>query len=127
MKLPDTFQILEIRNKILEQKLPIKTSYKFTRFFEQLEKETKFFNETLEKIIQEYGQKDENSNFVLTENGKGVQIQKDKFDECMAKVNELNDIEVHLEYEPKFTLDELEPLNLEMKYISLLMPYISEN
>jgi len=45
----------------------------------------------------------------------------------MAKVNELNDIEVHLEYEPKFTLDELEPLNLEMKYISLLMPYISEN
>lgn len=127
MKLSEAFQILEIRNSLINQKLPIKTSYKLTRFFSSLEEEAKFFNETLEKIIQEYGQKDENGNFVLTENGKGVQIQKDRLQECMAKINELNDIEVHLEYEPKFTLDELEPLNLEMKYISLLMPYISEN
>jgi len=45
----------------------------------------------------------------------------------MAKFNELGQVEVDLYYEPKFSLDELDSLNLEMKYISWLMPYISEN
>lgn len=127
MKLSETFQILEIRNQIIEQKLPIKTSYKFTRFFEQLEKEVKFFNETLQKVVEEYGQRDENGEFVLTDDKQGVKIKEDKFNECMEKIDELNNIEIQLTYIPEFTLDELEPLNLEMKYIQFLMPYIKEN
>jgi len=31
-----------------------------------LEQEIKFFNETLEAIIKEYGQKDENGEFIYT-------------------------------------------------------------
>jgi hypothetical protein len=45
----------------------------------------------------------------------------------MEKIDELNNIEIQLTYIPEFTLDELEPLNLEMKYIQFLMPYIKEN
>jgi hypothetical protein len=127
MKLADTFQLLQIRNQIMDKKLPIKTSYKFTRFFEELEKESKYFNDTFQNLIDEYGEKDENGEYILTEDKKGVQIKKEKLQECMDKINELNDIEVHLEYEPKFTLEELDGLDLEMKYISLLMPYISED
>ena len=44
----------------------------------------------------------------------------------MDKIDELNKLEVNLSYIPEFTLDELEPLNLEMKYISLLLPYIKD-
>lgn len=127
MKLVDTFEFLNIRNKLIDKKLPIKTSYKFTRFFAQLENESKFFNETLQKIIDEYGQRDENGEFILTSDKQGVKIKEDKLDECMNKIDELNNVEVHLEYEPVFSLDELEGLDLEMKYINLLMPYISEN
>ena len=127
MKLGEVFQVLELRNKILEQKLPFKTSYKFARFFEELEREAKYFNDQVEKLVQQYGQRDDEGNFVLTSDNKGVQIQKDKSEECMAKFNELGQVEVDLYYEPKFSLDELDSLNLEMKYISWLMPYISEN
>ena len=126
MKFAEAFQVLEIRNLLVDQKLPIRVSYKFTRFFNELENETKFFNETLQKLIEEYGKKDENGNYIYTDNKQGIKIQEDKFDECMNKIDELNKVEVNLTYIPKFTLDELEPLNLEMKYIDLLLPYIKD-
>ena len=126
MKFSEAFEILEIRNLLVNQKLPIRVSYKFTRFFNELENETKFFNETLQKLIEEYGKKDENGNYIYTDNKQGIKIQEDKFDECMSRIEELNKVEVNLTYIPEFTLDELEPLNLEMKYIDLFLPYIKD-
>ena len=126
MKLSEAFQILEIRNLIIDQKLPIKTSYKFTRFFNELEGEVKFFNETLQKIIEQYGKRDSDGNYIYTDDKQGVKIQDDKFQECMDKIDELNNLEPSLSYTPEFTLDELESLNLEMKYINYLLPYIKE-
>ena len=126
MKFSEAFEVLEIRNLLVDQKLPIKVSYKLTRFFNELEGETKFFNDTLQKLIEDYGKKDENGNYIYTDDKQGVKIQEDKFQECMDKIDELNKLEVNLSYVPEFTLDELEPLNLEMKYISLLLPYIKD-
>ena len=126
MKFSEAFEILEVRNLLVDQKLPIKVSYKFTRFFNELEAETKFFNDTLQKLIEEYGKKDEDGNYIYTDDKQGIKIQDDKFQECMDKIDELNKLEVNLTYTPEFTLDELEPLNLEMKYISLLLPYIKD-
>lgn len=126
MKFSEAFQILEIRNLLVDQKLPIKTSYKFTKFFNELETEVKFFNESLQKLIEEYGKRDEDGNFIYTDDKQGIKIQDDKFQECMNKINELNNLEVNLTYVPEFTLDELESLNLEMKYIDCLLPYIKE-
>ena len=126
MKFSEVFQVLEIRNLLVDQRLPIRVSYKFTRFFNELENEAKFFNDTLQKLIEEYGKKDEEGNYIYTEDKQGVKIQDDKFQECMDKIDELNKLEVNLTYIPEFTLDELEPLNLEMKYIDLLLPYIKD-
>ena len=127
MKLAETFNFLELRNKITDKKMSIKTIYKFTRFFNQLESESKFFNETLQSIINIYGQRDENGEFILTDNGQGVKIKEDKFNECMERVKELNEVEIQLSYIPKFTLDELEGLELDFKEMELLIPYIEEN
>lgn len=126
MKFSEAFEVLEIRNLLVDQKLPIKVSYKLTRFFNELEGETKFFNDTLQKLIEDYGKKDENGNYIYTDDKQGVKIQEDKFQECMDRIDELNKLEVNLSYVPEFTLEELEPLNLEMKYISLLLPYIKD-
>lgn len=126
MKFSEVFEILEIRNLLVDKKLPIKVSYKLTRFFNELENEAKFFNDTLQKLIEEYGKKDENGNYIYTEDKQGVKIQDDKFQECMDKIDELNKLEVNLSYVPEFTIEELEPLDLEMKYISLLLPYIKD-
>lgn len=126
MKFSEVFQLLEIRNLLIEQKLPIRVSYKFSRFFAELENESKFFNEAMQKLIEEYGERDEHGNFIQTEDGQGIKVQKDKFNECMERIEELNNLEINLSYVPDFTLDELELLNLEMKYITLLLPYIKD-
>lgn len=126
MKISQVLQILEIRNRILNQKLPIKTSYKFSRFFAALEKEGKFFNEQLNKIIEEYGKRDENGNFVLSEDKNSVLIIEGKYSECMEKTKELNDLEVNLDYIPSFSIEELDNLDLTVREIELLMPYIQE-
>lgn len=126
MKFSEAFQILEIRNLLVDQKLPIKVSYKFTKFFNELELEVKFFNETLQRLIEEYGKRDENGDFIYTDDKQGIKIQDDKFQECMDRISELNNLEVNLTYVPEFTLNELESLNLEMKYTECLFPYIKE-
>lgn len=126
MKFSEVFQVLEIRNLIINKKLPIKTSYKFTRFFNELEEEAKFFNETLQKLIDEYGQRDDDGNFIYTDDKQGVKIKPEKFQECTAKIEELSTLEVTLNYIPEFNLDELDSLELEMKYIELLLPFIKE-
>ena len=126
MKFSEAFQVLEIRNLLVDQKLPIKVSYKFNRFFNELENEIKFFNSTLQNLIEKYGEKDNEGNFVYTDDKQGIKIQEDKYQECMSAINDLNELEVSLTYIPEFTLDELDSLNLEMKYVNLLLPYIKD-
>lgn len=126
MKFSQIFQILEIRNRILNQKLPIKTSYKFNRFFSAIEKEAKFFNEELQKIIEEYGKRDENGNYIFSEDKNSILIVEEKKAECVEKTRELNELEVDLDYIPSFNLEELENLDLTVREIELLMPYIQE-
>lgn len=106
--------------------MPIKVTYKFTRLFKEVQEQVDFFNKTMQNIIQQYGEKDENGEFVLTENKSGVMIKKDKYDECMEKVNELNNLEIDLQYNPIFTLDELDGLDLSVGDLSKLMAFISE-
>lgn len=127
MKMSELFLLNKLRNKIEKAKMSIKTTYKFSRFFNELEEHIKFFNDTLSNLIKEYGKKDENGEYILTENGQGVMIKEDKYDECMNKINELNNLEINLNYTPSFSIDELENSELSMEELSLLMSFIVED
>lgn len=126
MKLSDIFQLAQLEPKIKDKKMSIKTTYKFTRLFKEIEEQVNFFNETLSNLIKEYGKRDENGEFVLTENKSGVMIQEDRYNECMAKVQELNELEPELSYIPSFKLEELDNLELSIDDLNLLMPFIEE-
>ena len=126
MKLSDIFQLAQLEPKIKDKKMSIKTTYKFTRLFKEIEEQVNFFNETLSNLIKEYGKRNENGEFVLTENKSGVMIQEDRYDECMAKVQELNELEPELTYIPSFKLEELDNLELSIDDLNLLMPFIEE-
>ena len=127
MKFSEANQILGLQSQIMNKKLPIRTAYKFTKFFNALNKENAYYNETLQGIIKEYGQVDENGQYILTEDKQNIKIQEGRESECIEKIKELNTTDIQLEYVPTFTLDELDSLEIETKYIFLLMPYITEN
>lgn len=126
MKLSELFQLSQLEPKIKDKKMSIKTTYKFTRLFKEIEEQVNFFNETLSNLIKEYGKRDENGEFVLTENKSGIMVQEDRYDECMAKVQELNELEPELTYIPSFKLEELDNLELSIDDLNLLMPFIEE-
>ena len=127
MKMSELMMLGQLRPKIANKKMSIKTIYKFTRLFKEIEEQVEFFNITLQNLINEYGQRYEDGNFILTEDKNGVKIKEDKYDECMNKINELNNLEINLNYTPSFTIDELENSELSMEELSLLMPFITED
>lgn len=127
MKMSELLQLNQLQQNITNKKMPIKITYKFTRHFKEVQEQVDFFNNTVQNLINQYGKKDENGDFILTENKNGVMIQEDKFNECMNKIDELNDLDIELTYNPTFTIEELDGLDLTISELNSLMPFIVES
>lgn len=104
---------------------PIKLAFKFLKLFGNLEKEKTFYEEKFNKILETYAEQNEDGTLKLTDNGNGVQIRKDSLIECKKAMDELNHLTLTLP-EIKFSLEELEPLNLNLDELALLFPFIDE-
>ena len=115
-------QIKGIGATVVDAKMPTKTAYKFMKLLKAIETEETFFNEKMRDIIFEFGKKDENGQPIFLENGN-VEIIEGKEVECNERVKELEDIEVDIP-DTKFTLEELEVLELSPRDIYALDPVI---
>jgi len=111
--------------RLKNEKIPLKTAYKFNKLLNVLEKELSFYQEKINEIISEYSQKDEDGNPILSEDKTSVQIVKDKIEECQKKMEELSNIEFEIN-DISFTLDELENIDLTVLEVRSLMPLIKE-
>ena len=116
-----------IYNKIKSVSLPIKTLYKFSKLVSAIEKESKFYNESLQSLITQYSEKDEAGNPKFSEDGKNVQIQKEHLTLFQSKFEELLNLEVDLP-DISFSIEELEPLNLSisLEEFNMLLPFIGD-
>lgn len=125
MKMSKILDLQELYPKISSQQLPIATTYKLTKLFNAVNSESEFYSTNLNKIISEYGQKDENGNFLLTDDKKGVKVSPEKIPEVEQKLQELWNIEVDL---PKITfkLSELEKVELSVQEFNNLLPFIED-
>ena len=115
----------ELYPKISSQALPISTTYKLTKLFNAIKSEAEFYTTNLDKIISEYGQKDENGNFIYTDDKKGIKIDQDKISEVEQKLQELLSIEVELP-NVTFKLFELEKVELSVQEFNNFLPFIEE-
>ena len=68
--------------EIKEKKMPLRVAYKLNKLFQETQKSTVFYDENLNKIIEKFGEKDEDGNFVPTKDGTGIKIQENKINEC---------------------------------------------
>lgn len=127
LSLISIYDIGEIKKKIDSTELPFQTAYKFTRLFNALEVEAKFYLDSLQKIINEYAYHDENNNIeYLDENQKLIKINKDKEAECYKRLNELGEVEVEVP-DIFFTINELSILNLTPIEVKKILPFIKED
>ena len=121
------YEVLELQNlyaSIANVKLPLKTTYKFTRLMKRAEEEINFYQEKFREIVEEYGVK-ENGEYKLTPNGQSIVITPGKEVECNNKLAELRNLDVQIEG-IKFTIEELEGIDVSISELSCIMSLIED-
>lgn len=114
-----------IYNKLQNTKMPLRVAYKFSKLASEIQKEKNFYQTKLQSIVDAYGEKDADGNFILTPDQTGVQIKKEDLEQCQKEVSELSNLEVEING-TEFTLEELGSFDLTLQEIQNLMPFIKE-
>ena len=105
--------------------MPISLAYKLARLFNNFKDTSEFYSAELNKIIDQYSEKDENGNAIPIEGGNGIKIQQDYIVEAQNKINELLQLEVDV-LDITISLDELKDLKLSLDEFNQLLPFIQE-
>lgn len=121
-------QIVEFQKfyeNIKNMKFPLKTAYKLNRLITQVNNEISFYQQKFSEIINEFGKRDENGEFVYSQDGSSIEIIEGRQSECQEKVNELQNLEAEIQ-DIFFTIDELDGLNLTLYEMNCLLPFIKD-
>lgn len=124
MKMYEILELQNLYNSISNIKLPLKTTYKFTRLMKRAEEEFLFYQEKFREIVEEYGVK-ENGQYKLTPDGQSIIIIPGKEIECNKKLAELHDLDVIIDG-IKFSIEELEGIDVSISELSCLMSLIED-
>ena len=124
MKMYEVLELSNLYNSISNIKLPLKTTYNFTRLMRRADEEIAFYQEKFREIVEEYGVK-ENGEYKLTSDGQSIAIIPGKEIECNTKIAELRNLEVPIE-NIKFSIEELEGIDISISELSCLMSLIEE-
>lgn len=122
------YQILEFENlynKLKDFKMSIKTAYKLSKLVREVDNEKMFYQTKLASIIDSYGEKDSDGNFVLTEDKTGVQVKKGEIEKCQKEIVELSNLDVEISG-IEISIEELENFELTLQDMEILMPFIKE-
>lgn len=123
MELNKVLALRDIYKVIKDEKMPFKTSYNLKKLADAAEKHFKFYSEELNKLIAEYGDKDEDGNFKFTSDGASIQIQEEKLQECFAKVTELDMLDVDMP-NVNFDIEDFGNIKLTPEEVSILAEFI---
>ena len=124
MKMYEVLDLQVLYNSIANIKMPLKTTYKFTRLMKRAEEEVAFYQEKFREIVEEYGVK-ENGEYKLTPDRTSIMIVPGKEAECNAKLNELRNLEVQID-NIKFSVEELEGIEVSVAELGCLMSLIED-
>lgn len=126
MKLYNLLQIRTIINEHIKDTdlMPAQLAYKIMKIMKNTQNDIIFYQEQINKIINTYGEKDENGNLIQQE--QGVKIIENKLPECNQKMAELNNTEVEFP-NIKFSLKELEPFKFSVVDMYQLDEIIKED
>lgn len=125
MKMYEVLELQNLYNSIAHIKLPLKTTYKFTRLMKRAEEEINFYQEKFQEIVEEYGVKEENGQYKLTPDGMSIVIIPGKEVECNQKIAELRNLDVLIDG-IKFSIEELEGIDVSISELSCLMSLIED-
>ena len=111
--------------KVKNQKMSFKTSYKLTLLAQEVQKHIDYYQEQFRNLLLEYSKKDENGNPVPTEDGQGVLLVEETMNEAYQKLGELRELDVEVP-DSKFSPDDFGSVELTPTEMIIIMPVIAE-
>lgn len=123
MKIDQALEFQYLYQRIKNEPLNIKVAYKLNKLYNQIMVEASFYEDSLNKILNKYAQKDELGNFVQNKNNTGVLIEPEFIEICHKEIRELQSIEFDTG-NIIFSLDELEDLKLTLSELNCLQDLI---
>ena len=104
--------------------LPLKGAYKLNKIKKAVEKESEFYQEKFQEIIDTYAQKDENDALIYSDDGSQIMIKDDMIDECHKALDDLQNLEVQIE-NYNLSLEDLgEDVECTPDELEALMPFM---
>lgn len=127
LKMTQALSLKIIGDEMEKQILPAKITYKLSKIFSAAKEHEQFYANEINKLIQEYGEKDEQGNLIplKQEEGNGIKIKLDCINLFQTKVEGLLSLKVDFP-NISFSLDELESVQLSLKDFNALLPFIKE-
>ena len=120
-------QIIAFRNNgefFAGASLPLKGAYKLNKIKKAIEKEADFYTEKFQEIVDTYAKKDDDGNFIYSEDGNQIMIKDGMVEECNQAITDLQTLEVEVE-NYGLTLEDLgENLQCTPEELEALMPFM---
>lgn len=115
-------QINQLLEKLADKKFNIKLQYKLIKIKKAIQEESEIYQEQIFKNCSPYFETDKNGQPKVNPAG-GLKIKDDSIEECNQILNDLNNIDVQIP-DIYLSIDELEPLDLTLGELEILMPFI---
>ena len=120
-------QIIAFRNNgefFAGVSLPLKGAYKLNKIKKAIEKESEFYQEKFQEIVDTYARKDDDGNLVFSEDGNQIMIKDGMIEECNKALEDLQELEVQVE-NYGLTLEDLgDDVECTPEELEALMPFM---
>lgn len=100
MKIVDSINFIAFYDKVKSQTMAAPTAYRFSKLYAKVKEDETFYQTRLREILFDCGELDENGNLIPIDDGKGIKLKPEKQEECLTRINELQEIDSDIDFEP---------------------------
>jgi hypothetical protein len=123
LKMIDIINFNVFYDEVRTNKMPLKVAFKLSNLVKAINEKTDFYREEIQKILQEYGEFDENGNIITINNGNGIKVKPGTEIECTAKINELQSLDVDLP-DITFDIEEFGDIEMTLEIFNIITPFL---
>ena len=90
-------QLLNLRQELIsiaKEPIKLRTAFNIAKFVSQTEQDAQFFQRRLQQLIEKFGERDSQNNFIFENNGASIQIRADDIEACNKELEEINNYEI---------------------------------
>ena len=126
MKMIDALNFLEAYSSIKNKPLKINIIYKLSKCLEECEKERDFYQQQLANILNKYAKKDENGNFIYTNEKTGILINESQQQVCEKELSELLTLDININEKYFIKITDIADLELDIETFNKIKSFIVE-